>query len=136
MPEPSKKKILVVDDEYDICDLLKGHLENLGFDVSLAYEGAEAYRKVLALSPDCILLDIRIKQGEDALTFLRKLRSYRDDDLDRQSQIRRMPVIVLTGSGVQMRALFEQEGINDYLIKPFDIEILKSRIYKVVGQTF
>ena len=128
-----KKRLLVIDDEADLVEVLKVKFQNFGFEVLTAPEGREGFRKVKEGNPDCVLLDIRIREGEDGLTFLRKLRSYRDEDFEIQSRIRRIPVIVLTSAGDSMRALFEAEGITDFVIKPYDDEDLKNRILKAVG---
>lgn len=128
--EPNK--LLIVDDEKDICEILKTKFEKSGFNISLAFDGLEAYQKTLALQPHCILLDIRMPR-EDGLSFLRKIRSFRHEDLDFESKIRKIPIVVLTGAGDQMKPLFQLEGIADYLEKPFDFEILKERVLKVLN---
>ncbi len=130
MPE-AFKKILIIDDERDICEVLKAKFEKSGFQVSMAFDGAEGYSKTLALKPDCILLDIRMPK-EDGLTCLRKLRSYRHDDLDEESRVRRTPVIVLTGAGEHMKSLFTVEGISGYMEKPYDFDILREKILAAV----
>ena len=79
-----------------------------------------------------MLLDIRIPGGVDGLTFLRKLRSYRHDDLEEQNRIRKIPVIVLTGAGVTMQPLFEVEGIKAFVEKPFDLSNLQSKVEHVL----
>ena len=132
MTEESKKRVLIIDDEQDICQILKEKLNGLGFEVAVAYEGKEGFKKVLTFLPNCVLLDIRMPDGEDGLTFLRHLRSFRDENSTNEEQIRRTPVIMLTGAGDQMRPLFQQEGISDYVEKPFDVEDLKTRIFKVL----
>ncbi len=134
MAETPKKRVLVIDDERDICEILKVKLQNLGFDVLFAHDGSEGLKKVLEGKPDCILLDIRMSPGEDGLTFLRKLRSYRDEeDSAVQGRVRRTPVIILTAASAQMQPLFQQEGINGYVEKPFDAEVLKNLLLKAIA---
>lgn len=123
-----KKCILVVDDEDDVCQIVKEKFEHLGYKVLTANDGAEGYRKTEDGKPDCVLLDVRIPKGEDGLTYLRKLRSYRHDDLEEQARIRKTPVIMLTGAGATMQSLFELEGINGFIEKPFDLGNLQSKI--------
>ena len=131
MPE-SSQKILIIDDEKDLCEILKTKLEKCGFQVSLAFDGSEGYSKVLALKPDCIILDIRMPK-EDGLTFLRRLRSFRHDDLEEESRVRKTPVIVLTGAGEHMKSLFVMEGISSYMEKPYDFDVLKGKIAQATG---
>lgn len=78
--------------------------------------------------PDVILLDIRMPE-EDGYTFLRKLRSFRHaEDLTKQEIIRKISVIVVTGVGEGMKALFEQERISAYITKPIDSAALRKLI--------
>ena len=127
-----KKRLLIVDDEPDICEVLKAKFQRYGFDVLVAHEGREGFQKVKDENPDCVLLDIRIPIGEDGLTFLRRIRSYRNQDSNEQNRIRNLPVIVLTAAGEGMRPLFQAEGISDFVEKPFDSEDLKAKILKAM----
>ena len=130
----SKKRILILDDEKDICEILKHRFLKFGFEVSVAYDGKEGFDKILQETTDCVILDIRIQGGEDGLTFLRRLRSFRDDDAKVQERIRKIPVIVLTATGQNMKPLFEMEGINDFMEKPFDAAHLKDRVLKILSK--
>ena len=128
----NKKCLLIVDDEDDVCQIVKEKFESVGYRVLTANDGAEGYRKTEEGKPDCVLLDIRIPGGEDGLTYLRKLRSYRHENLEEQTRIRRTPVIMLTGSGVTMQSLFEIEGIKGFMEKPFDLANLQGKIEHVL----
>ena len=125
-----KKRVLIIDDELDICEVLKTKFQRYGFDVLVAHEGREGFQKVKDEKPDCVLLDIRIPIGEDGLTFLRRIRSYRSEDPKEQNRIRKLPVIVLTAAGEGMKPLFQAEGISEFVEKPFDSEDLKVKILK------
>jgi CheY-like chemotaxis protein len=103
----NKKCVLVIDDEEDVCRIIKERFEDHGYEVLTASDGAEGFRKTKQGKPDCVLLDILIPQGEDGLTYLRKIRFYHHEDLEEQTRIRRTPVIMLTGAGQKMRPLFE-----------------------------
>jgi CheY-like chemotaxis protein len=127
-----KKCILIVDDEDDVCQIVKEKFDHLGYKVLTANDGAEGYQKNEEGKPDCVLLDIRIPKGEDGLTYLRKLRSYRHDDLEEQTRIRKTPVVVLTGAGATMQALFELEGISGFIEKPFDLANLQSKVEHIL----
>jgi two-component system copper resistance phosphate regulon response regulator CusR len=131
MPD-NKKCLLIVDDEDDVCQIVKEKFEYLGYKVLTALDGAEGFRKTEEGRPDCVLLDIRIPRGEDGLTYLRKLRSYRHDDYQTQTSIRQTPVIMLTGAGATMQPLFELEGISGFIEKPFDLTNLQGKIEHVL----
>ena len=128
----NKKRILVIDDEDDVCQMIKEKFSSLGYEVLMAFDGVEGFQKTREDKPDCVLLDIRIPKGEDGLTYLRELRSYRDDDLQEQTRVRETPVIILTGAGASMRALFESLGISGFIEKPFDIADLHKQIQRVL----
>lgn len=123
--------VLVIDDEKDICELLEAKLAGPDLKVFSALDGKQGFEKVLTVTPDCVVLDIRMPH-EDGLSFLRKLRSYRHEDLARQAKIRAIPVIVLTGAGGSMKSLFQMEGISAYFDKPFDAEMLKKKILQII----
>jgi len=128
----NKKRILVIDDEDDVCQMIKEKFSSLNYEVLIAFDGVEGLQKTQEDKPDCVLLDIRIPKGEDGLTYLRELRSYRDDDLQEQTRVRETPVIILTGAGASMRALFESVGISGFIEKPFDIADLHKQILRVL----
>jgi DNA-binding response OmpR family regulator len=131
MPD-SPKRILIIDDEKDVCEVLKVKFERTGFQVQVAYDGADGYAKALIFKPHGIILDVRMPR-EDGLTFLRKLRAYRDDDPELQSRLRNTPVIVLTAASPHMKSLFQTEGISEYMEKPFDFEVLKARLLQITS---
>lgn len=122
----------MIDDEDDVCQIIKEKFEFLGYKVLTALDGAEGFQKTEEGKPDCVLLDIRIPKGEDGLTYLRKLRSYRHEDFQEQNRIRKTPVIMLTGAGASMRSLFEIEGISGFVEKPFDLSNLQSKVEHVL----
>lgn len=124
--------VLIIDDEKDICELLEAKLGDPDLKVFSAQDGKQGFEKVLTATPDCVVLDIRMPH-EDGLTFLRKLRAYRDEDPSRQAKIRAIQVIVLTGAGGNMKSLFQMEGISGYFDKPFDAEMLKKKILQLIA---
>lgn len=127
-----KKSMLIIDDEDDVCQIVKEKFETLGYEVNVAADGAEGFAKTEQAKPDIVLLDIRIPKGEDGLTYLRKLRSYRNDNQEEQTRMRKIPVIILTGAGATMQALFELEGISGFIEKPFDLTNLQSKIEHIL----
>jgi two-component system KDP operon response regulator KdpE len=129
----TKKTVLIVDDEKDVCEFLKLRLESFGFHAVFACDGVEGFNQAVQMIPDCVLLDIRLEIS-DGLTVLRKIRSYRHDDLSYQDRVRSIPVIILTAAGNSMQPLFQAEGANDYMEKPFDSSVLKAHILKAIGE--
>ena len=128
MPQELGKRILILDDEVSLCEVLKARLEMFGYGVSTAANGRDGWQEVLTTPPDLILLDIRMPE-EDGYTFLRKLRSFRDpEDTSHEERIRKTPVIVVTGTGEGMKSLFEQERISAYFTKPIDSTVLRKLI--------
>lgn len=126
------KCLLVIDDDDHLCGIIQEKFEPLGYKVLTASEGAEGLRKTEEGKPDCVILDILISEGEDGLTYLRKLRSYRHNDSGEQTRIRKTPVIVLTGAGTKMKSAFEFEGIDGFLEKPFNLRNLQDKIEYVL----
>lgn len=111
-------KILVADDDLNICELLRLYLEKEGFEVVMAHDGEEAVAKFESEKPSLILLDIMMPKL-DGLSVLRTLR-------ERGSQI---PVLLLTAkSEVEDKVTGLDSGANDYLTKPFATAELLARI--------
>jgi len=128
MPAGAGKRILILDDEAALCEVLKARLQMFGYSISTSTNGHDGWKEVLANPPDLILLDIRMPE-EDGYTFLRKARSFRDpDNSAREERIRNLPVIIITGTGEGMKSLFEQERISAYVTKPIDTNVLKKLI--------
>ena len=105
----SLEKILVVDDNKNICDLLKLYLTKEGYRVVVAYDGEEALVKFNSLKPDLILLDVMLPVMDGWQTCL---------EIRKTSNI---PIIMLTAKGeVFDRVLGLEIGADDYISKPFD----------------
>lgn len=124
----NKKCLLVIDDDDDVCRIVKEKFELLGYKVLTATDGAEGFRRTEESKPGCVLLDLRIPKGEDGLAYLRKLRAYQHADPQEQTRVRQTPVIVLSGVEATMRLLFELEGISGFIKKPFDLANLQAKI--------
>jgi len=116
------KKILIVDDEVMLVDLLTLRLEDNGYDVASANDGFEGLSVAGQTRPDLIILDINMP-GMDGYTMLKAIRN--------NDQMNNTKVIMLTASG-KKRELFEKEGISDYITKPFDTEDFLLRVDKVL----
>jgi two-component system phosphate regulon response regulator OmpR len=115
-------KILVVDDDARIRDLLKRYLTQEGFDVLLAEDGKSLTRVMMRETPDLIVLDLMMP-GEDGLSICRRLRAAND----------LTPVIMLTAKGEDVDRIVGLEvGADDYLGKPFNPRELLARIHAVL----
>ena len=122
-PPPVPRHLLVVDDEPHIGLLLRPHLEELGYRVSLARNLAEA-RAALAAPCDGLLLDLHLPDGS-GLDFLRELRS---------TQTRRtLPVMVLTAEGSEGVLAAAKSLDAALLTKPFSPKKLTARIAAMLG---
>ncbi len=118
-------KILIAEDERDICDLITITLEFAGYEVVTASNGEEAVNLTRKELPDLILMDVRmpIMTGYEACTLLKADVTLRD-----------IPVIFLSGKGQEAEIQAGlQVGAADYLLKPFAAEKLTERIQTVLA---
>ena len=110
-------KILVVDDDLNICELLKLYLENEGYTVFTANDGQEAVNTFQAKSPDLVLLDIMLPKM-DGWQVCREIR--------KKSSV---PIIMITAKGDTFDKVLGLElGADDYIVKPFDTKEVVARI--------
>ena len=114
-------RILVVDDEPSVTDLLAYNLRKAHYDVSIAADGREALRLAGEFQPDLILLDLMIPEV-DGLDVCRELRKSSN-----------VPVIMITARGEEIdRVLGLELGADDYVTKPFSVRELMARIKAVL----
>ena len=107
------EKVLVVDDDPNICDVLMMYLENEGYSVILSYDGEEALVKFNALKPDIVLLDVMLP-SMDGWQVCREIR--------KKSSV---PIIMITAKGDTFDKVLGLElGADDYIVKPFDTKLL------------
>jgi len=110
-------KILVVDDDQNICELLRLYIEKEGFEVAIANDGRKALEAFDVESPDLIMLDIMLPEL-DGWQVCREIR--------KKSQC---PIIMLTAKGeVFDKVLGLELGADDYVVKPFQFEELEARL--------
>lgn len=117
-------KILVVDDDLNICELLKLYLENEGYMVFTANDGQEAIDTFQNKTPDLVLLDIMLpkKDGWQVCREIRKISS--------------APIIMLTAKGETFDKVLGLElGADDYVVKPFDAKEVMARVKAVLRRT-
>ncbi|WP_178195299.1 response regulator YycF [Ligilactobacillus sp. Marseille-Q7487] len=111
------KKILVVDDEKPISDIIKFNLDKEGYEVYTAYDGKEALEQVAAVEPDLILLDVMLPKVA-GLDVVREVRKTRDT-----------PIIMVTAKDTEIdKVLGLEMGADDYVTKPFSNRELVARV--------
>ena len=114
-------KILIVDDDAAICDMLKIYFEKEGYDVKVATDGAEGVSYFKIYDPDLVLLDIMLPK-KDGWQVCREIR-----------EISGKPVIMITAKGdVFDKVLGLELGADDFIVKPFDMKELSARITAVL----
>lgn len=117
-------KLLVVDDERDIAELVAYNLEKEGHEVLKAYDGEKAMQIVRAKMPDLIILDLMLP-GIQGLDVCKRLRQ------DPSTAI--IPIIMLTAKGEEIDKILGLEiGADDYVTKPFSVKELMARVKAVL----
>jgi len=115
------KKILVVDDEKPISDIIRFNLEKEGYDVSVAFDGEEAVEQFETVGPDLILLDLMLPKM-DGLEVCRQIRKTSD-----------VPIIMLTAKDSEIDKVLGLElGADDYVIKPFSPREVTARVKTIL----
>lgn len=117
-------RVLIVDDEPDIVDLLSFHLSENGYEVASAFSGARALKAATDDPPDGIVLDLMIPDldGISVCEFLH-----------RNSATSHIPIIILTGCAAEgTRDVALRYGASDYLTKPFRPKEVVERVKKLV----
>ncbi len=117
----AKEKILIVDDDENICELLRLYLEKEGYETKVVNDGATALPCFKAIEPDLVLLDIMLP-GMDGWQICREIRKF--------SQT---PIIMLTAKGETFDKVLGLElGADDYITKPFEAKEVVARIKAVL----
>ncbi|MDY4213505.1 MAG: response regulator transcription factor [Eubacteriales bacterium] len=114
-------KILVADDDKNICELIGLYLQKDGYEPIFAYDGAEAVEKFKEVQPSLVVLDLMLPKL-DGYGVCREIR-----------QISKIPIIMLTARGETFdKVLGLEMGADDYMVKPFDGKELVARIKAVM----
>ena len=120
----ASEKILIVEDEKDVMELVRYNLAKEGFDCTTAYNGQEALNKVQITAPDLILLDLMLPEI-DGLEVCKKLK--------KNPQTEQIPVIMVTAKSDEADIVTGLElGADDYITKPFSPKVLIARIKAVL----
>ena len=114
-------KILLIDDDPNICDLIKIYLENEGYEVKVASDGVEGLTYFKMYEPDLVLLDVMLPK-KDGWQVCREIR-----------EISSKPIIMVSSKGeVFDKVLGLELGADDFVVKPFDIKELSARVKAVL----
>lgn len=117
MPRP---RVLIIEDERGLTDVLSYNLQREGYDVMVAHDGQEGLRKAQMHLPDVILLDLMLP-GLPGLDVCRELRS--------GDRTRQVPIIMLTAKAEETdQVVGFSMGADDYVTKPFSVKVLMQRI--------
>ena len=120
----ANEKILVVDDDVNICELLRLYLEKDGYTVTIANDGESAVKTFNEIQPDLMLLDIMLPKL-DGWQVCREIRKFSDK-----------PIIMLTAKGETFDKVLGLElGADDYVVKPFDAKEIVARVKAVLRRT-
>ena len=115
------KKILVIDDDSNICELLKLYFEKEGYEVRTASDGMEGISTFKLYEPDLVLLDIMLPR-KDGWQVCREIR-----------EMSSKPIIMITAKGeVFDKVLGLELGADDFVVKPFDMKELSARVKAVL----
>jgi DNA-binding response OmpR family regulator len=119
--------VLVVDDEFEIRQLLTTMLTMMGYQSFMAQDGLDALEKISQYQPDILILDVMMPRM-DGLTLCRQLRD--------TAETAALPIIMLSGKAHQ-EAIQEglKAGANRYLVKPTGLDELTRNINEVLGET-
>lgn len=119
-------RILIVEDEIDLCDSIAEGLQIDGYAVDTCYDGEEAFELISTEIYDLVILDLNLP-GMDGIEILTKVRK----------QNKNVKVLILSARGnVSDKVLGLDTGANDYLTKPFDFEELEARIRSLLRRSF
>ncbi len=120
----SNGKILIVDDDINICELLRLYLEKEGFEADVVTNGLQAFDAFNSFEPDLVLLDIMLP-GLDGWQICREIR-----------KIAQTPIIMLTAKGETFDKVLGLElGADDYITKPFETKEVMARIKAVLRRS-
>ena len=118
------QKVLVVEDDSNIAELLRLYLQKDGFEVSQAADGGKAVEMAREIQPDLVLLDIMLPVM-DGWQVCRELR-----------KTMKMPIIMLTAKGeTEDKVSGLEMGADDYIVKPFEVKELLARVHAVLRRT-
>lgn len=115
------EKIMIVDDDHNICELLRLYLSKEGYNIEIVYDGQTAIEMISSIKPNLILLDVMLPEL-DGWQVCRKIRATSN-----------VPIIMITAKGETFdRILGLELGADDYIVKPFETKEVVARIKAVL----
>jgi DNA-binding response OmpR family regulator len=124
---PSRRRVLVVEDEHPIRELLRLHLELAGFDIDETGDGREGLDRTRASAFDLLILDVMLP-GLDGISLCRAVRA--------EGPNQETPILMLTArDGESDKVLGLESGADDYLTKPFGVRELVARIGAIMRRS-
>lgn len=121
-----KKRLLIVDDEADLAEMIKFRMENNGYEVLLAHDGQAALEMARKENPDLIILDLMLPKmdGYKVCGLLKK-----------DSRYSRIPIIIFSAKGQEDDMKLGRElGADAYITKPFEPQVLLGKINELIGK--
>ncbi len=123
----SSARVLIIEDEEHISELIKYNLESAGYHVMAAYDGEEGLKMVSEFKPDLVILDLMLPKM-DGISVCNKLRN--------QKETEEISIIMLTAKSSETDKIIGLEiGADDYITKPFSVRELQARIKTVLRRT-
>ena len=120
----TSKRILLVEDEADLAELVSYNLRRVGFEVDIARDGAAALRRAVDLPPDLVLLDLMIPQIS-GIQVAKQLRT--------NPKTATVPIVMLTAKSEESDQISGlQVGADDYITKPFSMAVLQARVEAIL----
>ncbi|MDD6484861.1 MAG: response regulator transcription factor [Clostridiales bacterium] len=120
----ANNKVLIVDDDEHIVELIKLYLEKEGFATAAAYNGVQAVEKFKSEAPSIVILDVMMPEM-DGMQVCREIR-----------RVSNIPIIMLTAKGETFdKVLGLEMGADDYMVKPFETKELVARVKAVLRRT-
>jgi two-component system, OmpR family, alkaline phosphatase synthesis response regulator PhoP len=119
-----KQKVLVIEDEEDIADMIKLQSDMAGYKTIVSLDGLNGYEKVVTEKPDVILLDLMLP-GQNGLDVCRRIKA--------NPELKAIPIIILSAKSEETDVVLGLElGADDYVTKPFSMRVLLSRMKAVL----
>lgn len=118
------KKVLVIEDEIDIAELIGFNLERAGFNTHLAHDGLAGVKAIIELQPDFLILDVMMPKL-DGFKVLQEVR--------KDPNVKKIPILMLTAKGqLEDKIAALENGVDDYMTKPFSPKELVLRVQSII----
>lgn len=108
------KRVLIIDDDIQMCDVLQMRLSTQGYRVEIALNGVSGFAKAIEFLPHLIILDVNMP-FMDGLSLLQEIKWHPD--------IAHIPILILSG-GLSNKDLFKEKGVDGFIAKPYQAEEL------------